>query len=69
MNPASTSNPPGVDPLAFECAFERDGFAIVRGFWGNGGELDALQSQLDELGRRMSARRSRRRATATAASC
>lgn len=65
MNPASTSNPPGVDPLAFE----RDGFAIVRGFWGNGGELDALQSQLDELGRLMSARRSRRRATATAASC
>ena len=47
MNPSSTSNPPAVD----RAAFERDGFAIVRGFWGAGGELDALQSQLDELGR------------------
>ena len=47
MNPSSTSNPPAVDAAAFE----RDGFAIVRGFWGAGGELDALQAQLDELGK------------------
>lgn len=47
MNPSATLNPPAVD----RAAFERDGFTIVRGFWGAGGELDALQSQIDELGR------------------
>ena len=36
-----------IDPLAFG----RDGFAIVRNFWGQGAELDDLQEQLDALGR------------------
>jgi hypothetical protein len=31
--------------------FERDGFAVLRGFWGRGRELDDLQSQLDALGK------------------
>lgn len=44
---SSLTTSPAVDAAAFE----RDGFAIVRGFWGAGGELDALQAQLDELGR------------------
>ncbi len=52
MNLSST---PGssltTSPAVDAAAFERDGFAIVRGFWGAGGELDALQAQLDELGR------------------
>ena len=52
MNSSATlgsflNTPPAVDPAAFE----RDGYAIVRGFWGAGGELDALQAQLDELGK------------------
>lgn len=32
-------------------AFERDGFAILSGFWVNGGELNELHAQLDALGK------------------
>jgi len=32
-------------------AFEHDGYAILRGFWADGGELDELASQLDALGK------------------
>lgn len=45
--PTLSPAPPALDRLAFD----RDGFAIVRGFWGAGDELDALQAQLDALGR------------------
>lgn len=31
--------------------FEDEGYAVLRGFWGQGGELDELQAQLDALGR------------------
>lgn len=47
------------DKVRFE-EFERDGYVILRNFW-QCGELDELQNQLDELGKLVWARNSRRR--------
>ena len=42
---------PLVDRSVDLVSFHRDGFAVVRDFWGPGSELDELQDQLEALGR------------------